>query len=191
MASSILSRLAQALAARPRRTVASAGTTPAAVLVPLLAVDGVLHLLFTRRSPALPHHGGQVGFPGGRRAPSDRDLADTALRETHEEIGVAPDDVRLLGALDDHETMASRFVITPWVGVMPHPYALRPCPREVDAVFTVPVPALLAPDAERETVWELAGRRVPVPHFPVAGHVIWGATHRITKSLLTLVASPS
>jgi len=187
MASHILSRLARALTARSRRALSPPDTTVAAVLVPLLVVESALHVLFTRRSAEHPHHRGQVAFPGGRRAADDPDLAHTALREAHEEVGIAPADVTLLGALDDLETVGSRFVITPWVGVVPHPYAWRPCPREVDAIFTVPLDSLRAPEAEREEVWDFGGRRIPVRHFPVDGHVIWGATHRITRNLLDLV----
>jgi 8-oxo-dGTP pyrophosphatase MutT (NUDIX family) len=188
MTSLLASRLAQVLAARARLTLAPPGKTLAAVLVPLLVVDGAPHLLYTRRAADLPHHQGQVSFPGGRHHPEDANLAATALREAHEEIGLRPDDVELLGALDDIETMGSRFVITPFVGLAPWPYAWQPCPREVDAIFTVPLAQLADPAAEREEVWDFDGRRVPVRAFPVAGQVIWGATHRITRNLLDLLA---
>ena len=184
---SLASRLARALATRPRRTLTPPDKTVAAVLVPLLEVDGAPHLLYTRRAATLPHHQGQVSFPGGRRHAEDADLTATALREAHEEVGVAPGDVEVLGTLDDHETMGSRFVITPVVGRVPWPYPLRPCPREVDAVFTVPLATLAAPDGEREELWDFDGARVPVRLFPVDGHVIWGATHRITRNLLDVM----
>ena len=92
--------------------------------------------------------------------------------------------MRLLGTLDDIETQASRFVITPFVGLAPHPYAWRPAPAEVDAIFTVPVRALQEPDAVRRELWDFDGRQVPIETFPVDGHVIWGATQRITRNLL-------
>jgi 8-oxo-dGTP pyrophosphatase MutT (NUDIX family) len=153
--------------------------------VPLLSIDGEPSLLFTRRSPLLLHHQGQVAFPGGRHhAGEDADLAATALRESREEIGLAPDHVRLLGALDDIETVGSGFVITPFVGVAPFPYAWRPCPQEVDAIFTVPLRTLRAPDAVRREMWDFGGRLVPIETYPVDGHVIWGATQRITRNLL-------
>jgi 8-oxo-dGTP pyrophosphatase MutT (NUDIX family) len=189
MSSLFASRLANHLAARSRIRLAPRGKTVAAVLVPVLLVDGEPSLLYTRRAPGLPHHQGQVSFPGGRHHDADADLVATALREASEEVGIAPADVTVLGALDDHETMASRFVITPVVGLVPHPYAWRACPREVDAIFTVPLAHLTAPDAEREELWDFDGRRVPIRFFPVAGHVIWGATHRITRSLLDVLAT--
>ncbi len=186
----LVPRLAQMLEARSRSALAPGDKTRAAVLVPLLPVAGDMHVLYTRRSASLPHHRGQVAFPGGTYDEGrDRDLVATALREAHEEIGLAPADVRLLGALDDIETMTSRFVITPVVGVAPHPYAWHPREGEVDQIFTVAIDDLLAPGAERREIWDFSGRDVPIDHFPVAGQVIWGATHRITRNLLDLVES--
>ena len=185
----LVAALARSLPTRPRAVLAVPEKTASAVLVPLLAVDGEPSLLFTRRSQLLPHHQGQVAFPGGRHEEADVDLAATALRETEEEIGLQRSDVRMLGPIDDIETMATRFVITPYVGVVPHPYPFRPCAREVDAIFTVPLRDLLAPGAERREVWEFDGRRVPIDTFPVEGHVIWGATQRITRNLLHVLSS--
>jgi 8-oxo-dGTP pyrophosphatase MutT (NUDIX family) len=188
MTSEFLAALARELTVRPRVALASSDATAAAVLVPLLTVADDLHVVFTRRAASLPHHQGQVAFPGGTRDAADRDAEATALREAHEEIGLHPDDVRVLGRLDEIETVASRFRITPIVGAVPHPYAWRPCPREVDTVFTVPLATLRAPGIEREELWDFDGRQIPIRLFPVAGQVIWGATHRITRNLLDIVA---
>jgi 8-oxo-dGTP pyrophosphatase MutT (NUDIX family) len=184
----VVGQIARVLEARARRTLATSDKTRAAVLVPLLAIDGDAHVLYTRRAATLPHHQGQVAFPGGTHdAARDGDLVETALREAHEEIGLAPADVRVLGTLDDIETMTSRFVITPVVGAVPHPYEWRPRPGEVDHIFTVALAHLLDPENERREVWDFEGQAVPIVHFPVAGQVIWGATHRITRNLLELV----
>jgi len=181
----LLGAIAEALRTRERIVLAPPGKTAAAVLVPLLDIGGQPSLLFTRRASGLPHHQGQVAFPGGRHEPDeDGDLATTALREAHEEIGLAPADVRLLGALDDIETVSTRFVITPFVAAVPWPYDYHACPEEVDAIFTVPLRALRAPDALRRETWDFGGRSVPIDTYPVDGHVIWGATQRITKNLL-------
>lgn len=191
MPSLVASRLATALAARSRVMLSPPGKTVAAVLVPLQRIDGEWHVLFTRRATSLSHHQGQVAFPGGTRHVEDADLVATALREAHEEIGLKPEDVAMLGPLDDIETMATQFVITPYVGIAPHPYEWQPSPHEVDAIFTVPLADLTAPTSEREEMWDFAGRTVPIRLFPVAGHVIWGATHRITRNLLDIVATLS
>jgi 8-oxo-dGTP pyrophosphatase MutT (NUDIX family) len=184
----LISALRDALHARPRTVLSPPGKTAAAVLVPLLALDGEPGLLFTRRSNHLPHHQGQIAFPGGRHHPGeDPDLLTTALREAEEEIGLAPTDVQLLGALDDIETMATQFVITPFVGVIPYPYEFRPCPSEVDVIFTVPLRVLQAPDALRREQWDFGGRDVAIDTYPVDGHVIWGATQRITRNLLAVL----
>jgi 8-oxo-dGTP pyrophosphatase MutT (NUDIX family) len=180
--------LAGILAGRARRTLRPDGKTVAAVLVPLLAVGDAMHLLYTRRAPGLPTHQGQVAFPGGTHdARRDESLLATALREAEEEIGLRAADARVIGLLDDIETMTSRFVITPIVGLVPHPYRWAPNPREVDLVFTVPLADLRAPDAERRETWNFEGRDVAIDVFPVAGQVIWGATHRITRNLLDIV----
>jgi len=181
----LVTGLADALGARHRVVLMPGDRTACAVLVPLLAVDGEASVLFTRRSAALPHHQGQVAFPGGHHhAETDTDLAATALREAHEEIGLPPARVHVLGVLDDIETVATRFVITPFVGVVAPPYDFHPCPREVDAIFSVPLRVLQAPDAEHHEVWDFDGRAVPIDTYPVDGHVIWGATQRITRNLL-------
>jgi 8-oxo-dGTP pyrophosphatase MutT (NUDIX family) len=180
--------LARELAARSRTALAPSDKIAAAVLVPLLPVDGGLQVLFTRRAASLPRHQGQVAFPGGTRDEADIDAEATALREAEEEIGLQPADVHVLGRLDDLETVASRFVITPVVGVVPDRYPWRPSPHEVDAIFTVPVSELLAPGVEREELWDFDGHRVPIRLFSVAGQVIWGATHRITRNLLDVLA---
>lgn len=184
----LVPRLAHAIDARARRILEPGDKTRAAVLVPMLWIDDAVHLLYTRRAASLPHHQGQVSFPGGTLDPGDASVTATALREAHEEIGLRPEDVRILGTLDDIETMTSRFLITPVVGVVPYPYSWTPSPREVDQIFTVPVADLLAPDAERRETWEFSGNAVPISHFPVAGQVIWGATHRITRNLLDIIA---
>jgi 8-oxo-dGTP pyrophosphatase MutT (NUDIX family) len=185
----LVGTLGRTLATRQRRVVSSPDRSPAAVLVPLLAVDGAPHLLYTRRANHLSRHSGQVAFPGGRVHPDeDADLAGTALRESHEEIGLAPTDVRLLGTLDDIETVSSSFVITPFVGVVPHPYPWQASPDEVDAIFTVPLDTLRSPTAEQHEVWDFGGRPIAIDTYRVAGQVIWGATQRITRNLLAVLA---
>jgi 8-oxo-dGTP pyrophosphatase MutT (NUDIX family) len=189
------------LLAALRRTLATGTTAPgiprpeprsgvaAAVLVPLFERDGALHLLYTTRSTALPQHAGQVAFPGGRHAPTDASLLATALRETEEEIGLARADVDVLGALDPIHTFSSNFLITPFVGRIPHPYPLRPDPREVDDVFAVPLTVLDDPATVVAETWTIDGRTVPVTSYRHDGRTIWGATQRITAALLDLLTA--
>jgi len=110
----------------------------AAVLIPFLSGEAGWHILFTRRHSDLPEHSGQVAFPGGRADPEDLSLEQTALRESYEEIGLKPQDVRILGRLQDYLTITN-YRVTPIVGVMPWPYELYPAEAEVSRVFTIPL----------------------------------------------------
>jgi 8-oxo-dGTP pyrophosphatase MutT (NUDIX family) len=183
-----LLRSLRAALAEPRAPRPAPGAVPAAVLVPIFERDGDLHLLYTTRSAALPHHAGEVAFPGGRHAAAvDASLLATALRETVEEIGVAPDHVDVLGALDPVRTFRSNFLITPYVGRIPHPYELRLDPREVEDVFALPLATLADPATSVDETWTIEGHAVPVTAYRHGGRTIWGATQRITASLVDLV----
>ena len=161
-------------------------TRRAAVLVPLFVRDGALWVVLTRRTETVEHHRGQISFPGGGEEPDDESLLDTALRETDEEIGVAPDDVWYLGELSPIVTVTD-FYGEPFVGAIPQPYAFRPAEAEIAEVIEVPVAALLRPGVlERRA---LAGRDEPVLFYHHGAHVIWGATARILKELLDAIAA--
>lgn len=160
---------------------------PAAVLVPLFVDGDTVHVLYTKRTETVPHHQGQIAFPGGRLHADDASAVVTATREAHEEIGLHPEDVDVLGALDDIHTVRSNFLITPFVALIPHPYAFRPNPPEVAEIFTVPLPTLADPGARREELWEFESVRVAVPTIRYRGHVIWGATERISRNLVQVL----
>lgn len=147
-----------------------------AVLILLYDRDDVPHLVLTKRTDTLEHHPGQVSLPGGRPDPADGDLAMTALRETHEELGVAPESVRVVGRLPDVPTMASGFVISPFVGVSDAPLRPVPSEREIARVLEVPVVALLAADALLPATPDILSLR-----YPFDGEDVWGATARILR----------
>jgi 8-oxo-dGTP pyrophosphatase MutT (NUDIX family) len=183
----LLPRLRAALAAARPAGHALSGIA-SAVLVPLFVRDGALNLLYTKRSEALPHHRGQIAFPGGRHAASsDPSLLGTALRESEEEIGLTPRHVEVLGELAPIHTFSSNFVITPFVGIIPHPYDFRPNPLEVSDIFSIPLDVLRDPATAAEEQWELEGRLVPITTYRHDGRVIWGATQRITADLLDVL----
>src|SRR5579884_1673933 len=111
------------------------GRTDAAVLVPLYVDDGgALRGVFTRRRADLRRHAGEISFPGGRRD-GDESLADAALREAHEEIGLPPAAVQVIGALQPTPTIATDYAIYPFVGVLERAHRWELSPREVDAVL--------------------------------------------------------
>ncbi|MBI5365961.1 MAG: CoA pyrophosphatase [Planctomycetes bacterium] len=182
----VIERLRSSLAGRRRKVLPVEDRRPAAVLVPLVERPGGLELLFTRRTARVSSHAGQICFPGGGPEPADRDLAATALRETREEIGLAPEAVELLGALDDCRTFSSAYLITPFVGYVARAGPLAPAPDEVAEILSVPLAELAVPGAYGEESWAEYGLRL-VAVYRWRGQVIWGATARMLRGLLALL----
>jgi 8-oxo-dGTP pyrophosphatase MutT (NUDIX family) len=160
-----------------------AGKAPraAAVLVPVVAREEPTVLL-TRRTEALSSHKGQIAFPGGRVDASDPSALATALRETEEEIGLAPRHVEPLGYLDAYQT-GTGYRVTPVVGLVRPPFDLVPNPAEVDAVFEVPLAFLMTPANHQRHEREIAGRVRRFAAMPYGEHYIWGATAGILLNL--------
>ena len=173
------------LRTRTPKAIAGDDFRLASVLAPIQERPDGDYLILTLRSKNLSSHSGQVAFPGGSVDPDDDGPVDTALRETHEEIGVDPGHVRIVGQLD--QVFAGyNFLVTPFVGLIPYPYEFRPDPRETAAVFAVPVAALLKQDALTLDS-RLSRRSEPIYHFQYQEWDIWGATARMVKQLLELV----
>src|SRR5690625_1471554 len=162
----------------------------AAVLVPLVARPEGLQVLLTRRSARLSTHAGQIAFPGGCREPHDRDLVATALRETEEEIGLAPRQVRTLGQLDLYVTRTG-FAVTPVVGWVEEAVPVEQLmvdPQEVDEVFEVPLPFFLNRDnLKRHSRWE-GGKERQFYVYPYGVYYIWGATAGVLNTLAEVLA---
>lgn len=152
-----------------------AALTSAAVLVPIVRREPEMTVIFTQRTAHLRAHSGQVSFPGGRAEPHDPTPEFTALREAQEEIGLAMESVEVLARLPDYLTRTG-FRVTPVVGLLQPPFALVPDPREVEAVFEVPLAFLLDPSNHQRRTRELQGRTVGYYAMEFAGRTIWGAT---------------
>ena len=161
----------------------------AAVLVAAFEEDHAARVVLTRRAGTLRRHRGEVSFPGGRIEPRETPLV-AALRESHEEIGLAPDTVRPVAWLRPIVTFASGSVIRPYVGVLEQRPILVAQPSEVERAFDVSLDELLAPGTYREEVWRRRTPRAPgadgafpISFFEVDGETIWGATARILTEL--------
>lgn len=169
-------------------TVLPAGRVlrPAGVLAPIVETDQGLGLLLTKRSAALKHHPGQISFPGGKQEESDADVIAAALREAHEEIGLPPECVEVLGTLPRHETVTS-FDITPVIGLVTKPFDIRPEPGEVDEVFTVPLDHILNPDNYQIQSRRWRGQMRHYFVVPYGPYYIWGATARMLRAWTEII----
>jgi 8-oxo-dGTP pyrophosphatase MutT (NUDIX family) len=159
------------------------GFGEAAVLVPLHEEGGVPSVLLTLRRADLRTHAGQVSFPGGRLDPGETSR-QAALREAAEEVGLAPDRAEVLGRLSETVVLQSAYRLTPWVASVPYPFPYEASPREVEAIWHVPVPALLAPGIHRTERRHFYGLDVDVHFYELEGRTIWGATARILSELI-------
>jgi len=163
------------------------GLVPAAILLPLMYTDMELSILFTKRSQQVKHHKGEISFPGGMLDKSDKDFLGCALRECEEEVGIKEQDVQILGQLDDFKTVATHFIVTPFVGFVPHPYPFRINSREIDEVFIAPISYLLdKKNYESKRMDGPDGQAFFLDYFYYKDHVIWGATGYILKKFLHL-----
>lgn len=156
-----------------------------AVLVALYERDGAPHLVLTLRRSDLPHHRGQVSFPGGGVEPGES-IEGAALREAAEEVGIDAAAVRIVGRLTPLHVPASRFVIHPVVGVVEPPPVLRPCDREVARILEVPFDRLADPATVGEETRTIGSRELVVPYYAVDGEKVWGATAMMLSELLAV-----
>ncbi len=179
--------LTKILGSRRKNELPPDGMTTAAVLVPLFVKNGQRHVLLTKRSDFVEHHKGEISFPGGKVDPEDRDFLTCALRETAEEVGVNPEDVRVVGELDDFYTVATGYLVVPFVGVIPYPYDFHPSAREIAGLLAVPLEVFFDPARRTEDTWILKGEPVEVISYRWQGNNIWGATARILKHFTELV----
>src|SRR5512138_3172184 len=157
----------------------------AAVLIPLVWHDEEWHLLYTRRTDRVESHKGQVSFPGGACDEGETTPEQTALREADEEIGLNPNDVKVLGRIANMITI-TYFRVTPVVGVIKWPNVFRVGEHEVARVFTIPL-AFLANPMNR---WEFTRpntTRSLIAYHPYDGELLWGATARMTVDFLKVL----
>jgi len=160
------------------------GSTPAAVLLAVVPRPEPT-IVLTVRSAHLPVHAGQIAFPGGKIDAHDSHAVDAALREAHEEIGLSPNCVEVLGELPAFFT-GTGFSVTPVIGLVPTDVVFRPNPGEVEQVFEVPLAFLLDPDNHRHQQVEFQGAMRQWYAMPYVQNgqefYIWGVTAGILRN---------
>ena len=156
----------------------------AAILVPLIWRDSDWQILMTKRAAHLSHHAGQISFPGGALDASDKGFIDTALREAHEEISLAPPSVRVMGSLLPVRSPAG-FIVQPIVGIIGGDIfnELQPDPAEVDSIFTLPLAHIGQPDNFSLVPRQTEGRDNSYWVVSHPEHYIWGLSARVLNDL--------
>ena len=149
--------------------------SPAGVLIPVIERAEGLAVLLTKRSAELKHHAGQISFPGGRMEEGDADVVGAALREAHEEVGIPPDAVSVVGYLEPMPTVTG-YAVTPVIGHIEASIELTLDRTEVAYAFEVPLDFLLDARNQQASEREYQGRRIPTVEFHYEGERIWGAT---------------
>lgn len=164
---------------------------PAAVLVPIVMGQRP-SVLLTERTVHLSSHAGQVAFPGGKVDEGDADVCAAALREAHEEVGLPPEQVEVIGRLPEYLT-GTAYAVTPVVGLVPSGFTLRPNAHEVAQVFEVPLDFLMNPaNHQRHVLWWEGRERqwfsMPYAHGGTE-HYIWGATAGMLRNLYRFLSA--
>ncbi len=161
-------------------------SVPASVLIPLFFKDGRYHLLFTKRTDTVEHHKGQISFPGGRQDGDDPDALFTALRETEEEVGIAPQNVTILGQCDGMLTN-TLYLLTPFVGCYTPPAAYRISVNEIDRLIEAPLEHFLDDSVFYTEKRTYKGHTWSVHYYRYGDDVIWGVTGFILSAFLNRI----
>lgn len=159
---------------------------PAGVLIPVRSHDSGLCVLLTQRSADLKHHAGQISFPGGRMEETDANIEVTALRETHEEIGIAQEDVSIIGYLETMPTVTG-YAVTPIVGLVDGGVDLVIDTTEVEYAFEVPIDFLTDAANHRMVPREWRGLKFSMVEFHFEGQRIWGATAQMLLRFINMI----
>ena len=166
-----------------------------AVLALIAEWESEQFMVLQVRTQTVAHHKGEISFPGGARDAADKNLRDTALRETNEEMGIAPESIEILGALNDCQTYVSGYRIRPFVGLMvaerEADLSFQKAEREVRDVLVLPLETMMSPEVR---IWHPVsrdGEMVPTRAYLVPNdgeeYLIWGATARILTNLFAII----
>tara|TARA_R110002167_G_scaffold6671_11_gene31411 strand:- start:10314 stop:10940 length:627 start_codon:yes stop_codon:yes gene_type:complete len=178
----LLGLLEQGVRSQPKRKLPQR-LPEAGVLVALTDDPFSPEVVLTRRAGRLSSHAGEVAFPGGKRDPEDKSVLATALRESYEEVGLHPGEVRVVGALNQVVSKHG-FLVTPYLGVISAKIELVPNPDELESLFRVPLRFLLDPQHLQLERLDFEGREAHMPRYDYQGYVIWGLTAYVLVELL-------
>ena len=186
-----INKIKETLSDRSPRLIeeAKGNCVHASVLIPLFREeDSGCKVLFTERSHKVEHHKGQISFPGGVVEEKDGSLAETALRESFEEIGLLNKDVEILGQIDDTYTVVSNFIVHPFVGIIPYPYQFKISREEVESIITIPLKVFLdGHSRHKKNSVEVDGLTYQGTAYEYDGTTIWGATARIMENFIQII----
>ncbi len=188
MLDSAIEVIKRKLSENPKQVLEDPQLKPAAVMLLVYRKNGEYCLLLNKRTQEVEHHKGEISFPGGAKDPEDKTMLDTALRETYEEMGIVPEDVRVLGELSDVATN-SGFVINSFVATIPYPYEFTVSDAEIAEVIEMPLVVLLDPFNRREEVRVTEKGLVRSYSYAYNGHLVYGATARLLDQLVELLQS--
>lgn len=177
---------------RPDLTLVKKEKNPrlAGVLALFYPIENAPHLVLMKRNTYPGVHSGQISLPGGQREAHDTDIVATALRETHEEIGVETRHIEVIGQLTELYIPPSNFLVQPVVGFARSRPDFVPEAKEVDRLLEIPFAEFALPGNLKETTVSARGFTLNVPAFTVDGEIIWGATAMILSELLALLKKP-
>ncbi len=156
-----------------------------AVLFPFMEIDNSLNVILIKRTNVGKRHRKEMSFPGGKFDPNlDNSLLDTALRETEEEIGVSKEYIKIFGCLDDLPT-TTRYIITPFVGLIQSGAQLKKQDIEVEEIYQIPMDFFLDQQNFTETYFEIGSKKFPIYRYPK--YNVWGATAHLIVSFIERV----
>ena len=159
---------------------------PSAVLMPFFCDDNEIKLLFTIRDKNLKHHKGEISFPGGKQEQQDKDLIETALRETEEEVGIKRDQIEIMGRLDDLFTI-TKYIITPFIGIIKGKFKIITSDAEVFRVIKVPLSIFGKNGCFQEEAWQQNKTSYPIYYYYYRRNIIWGATAYIMNQFMEII----
>jgi len=159
-----------------------------AVMIVLYPDEGKIYFPLMQRPPYQGIHGGQVSLPGGKKEDSDKDLIETAIRETFEEIGVRISESEIIGSLSDLNVTASNFIVKPVISILYKKPDFVKDPREVEHIFKAEVQHLIHPQTLQEKELTVAQEvRLKAPFFDIEEKVVWGATAMILSEFVEIL----